>query len=276
MTFAEKIVRLRKSNRLSQEAFAQSLGITRQAVYKWECGDSYADAERLLLIRKLYGVSIDDLLVEEHEIRFEEKEPAKRHRTPASSAAKKAPQSPAPALTENTEDAPTSAADAAEEAVQTDRPQAGQQQTMSAGADVPVSEAEPTPEPAPAAAPQPLSAAATEEPDVEEPAFAAQERADEETGVKEGSAESEVLGRAIAEAAAEAAAVSDELTAQPAPDAQQKEPVPASAVQQQNQAAPTPKSQPASRPAAHTPAPQGKPKKHSLVDSIRSFFGLKK
>ena len=62
MTFQEKIVLLRKSRRLTQEAFARTLGVTRQSVYLWEKGLSYPEAGKLLEIRRLFGVSIDSLL----------------------------------------------------------------------------------------------------------------------------------------------------------------------------------------------------------------------
>ena len=62
MTFQEKIVLIRKSRRLTQEAFARMLGVTRQSVYLWEKGLSYPEASKLLEIRRLFGVSIDSLL----------------------------------------------------------------------------------------------------------------------------------------------------------------------------------------------------------------------
>lgn len=90
MTFAEKIVLLRKSKRLTQEAFARVLGVTRQAVYLWEKGLSYPEAGKLLELRRLFGVSIDSLLDDDLDlpaaVRFsspDEKAPVPRV-TPAS------------------------------------------------------------------------------------------------------------------------------------------------------------------------------------------------
>ena len=62
MTYSEKIVKLRKANGYSQEVFAKLVGVSRQAVYKWEAGQSYPEAEKLIEIKKLFGIKIDDLL----------------------------------------------------------------------------------------------------------------------------------------------------------------------------------------------------------------------
>ena len=43
MRFSEKLPKLRKNNNLSQEQLAEQLGVSRQAVSKWEAGNSYPD-----------------------------------------------------------------------------------------------------------------------------------------------------------------------------------------------------------------------------------------
>ena len=58
MTYSEKIVKLRKANGYSQEAFAKLVGVSRQAVYKWEAGQSYPEAEKLSEIKKLLGAEV--------------------------------------------------------------------------------------------------------------------------------------------------------------------------------------------------------------------------
>lgn len=46
MRFSEKLPKLRKNNNLSQEQLAEQLGVSRQAVSKWEAGNSYPDMEK--------------------------------------------------------------------------------------------------------------------------------------------------------------------------------------------------------------------------------------
>ncbi len=61
MTFAEKLVRLRKSSDFSQEDLADKLGVSRQTVYKWETGNALPDALNLKQISALVTVSMDGL-----------------------------------------------------------------------------------------------------------------------------------------------------------------------------------------------------------------------
>ena len=78
MTFHEKIVKLRKMKGLTQDDFASAVGVSRQAVYKWECGQSYPEAAKLIEIKMLFGISIDDLLDETYEVIVPEKKKRKR------------------------------------------------------------------------------------------------------------------------------------------------------------------------------------------------------
>lgn len=65
MKFNEKILTLRKQYHLSQEEFGDKVGVSRQSVYKWEAGQSYPDTEKLLLISRVFNVSVDYLLKDE-------------------------------------------------------------------------------------------------------------------------------------------------------------------------------------------------------------------
>ena len=59
--FRENLIRLRKMKGLTQEALAEKIGVTRQAIAKWEAGETIPDLERARLIADVMGVSLDDL-----------------------------------------------------------------------------------------------------------------------------------------------------------------------------------------------------------------------
>ncbi len=65
MKLQEKIYYCRKKAGLSQEALAERLGVSRQAVSKWETGDAVPELGKLSLLAKTFGVSADWLLSEE-------------------------------------------------------------------------------------------------------------------------------------------------------------------------------------------------------------------
>lgn len=67
MTFAEKLLLLRKSAALSQEELAEKLDVSRQAVSRWEMGAAMPDSLNLLEISRLFNVSADYLLRDEIE-----------------------------------------------------------------------------------------------------------------------------------------------------------------------------------------------------------------
>ncbi len=62
MILADKIIDLRKKNGWSQEELAEKLGVSRQAVSKWEGAQSVPDMTRVLQLSELFGVSTDYLL----------------------------------------------------------------------------------------------------------------------------------------------------------------------------------------------------------------------
>ena len=68
MEFCEKLVRLRKSKHMTQDDLADALHISRQAVYKWECGQSYPEAMKLVALKELFDISIDLLLDPSYEV----------------------------------------------------------------------------------------------------------------------------------------------------------------------------------------------------------------
>lgn len=67
MTFPEKLYTLRKSRGESQEQLAEALGVSRQAISKWETGAAFPETDKLLLISRRFGITIDSLLKDEEE-----------------------------------------------------------------------------------------------------------------------------------------------------------------------------------------------------------------
>lgn len=65
MILADKIINLRKKNGWSQEELAQQIGVSRQAVSKWEGAQSIPDMNKILLLSKVFNVSTDYLLKDE-------------------------------------------------------------------------------------------------------------------------------------------------------------------------------------------------------------------
>lgn len=59
--FKDNLVHLRKINQLTQEDVAAKAGVSRQAVAKWESGETIPDLDKCRLLAELFGVSLDDL-----------------------------------------------------------------------------------------------------------------------------------------------------------------------------------------------------------------------
>ena len=58
----DNLYTLRKKKGISQDEFAEGLGVSRQAVSKWERNEAYPDTENLIAISRFFDVSIDDLI----------------------------------------------------------------------------------------------------------------------------------------------------------------------------------------------------------------------
>lgn len=67
MTFGEKLQSLRKSKGMSQEQLAEQIAISRQAISKWELGESNPDLENIIQISNIFNVTTDYLLKDEQE-----------------------------------------------------------------------------------------------------------------------------------------------------------------------------------------------------------------
>lgn len=65
MKFSEKLQKLRKENKLSQEQLADKLDVSRQAVSKWESGQTYPEMDKLLTMCKIFNCTLDELTNDE-------------------------------------------------------------------------------------------------------------------------------------------------------------------------------------------------------------------
>ena len=59
---ANRLTELRKEHGYSQEELADKLGVSRQAVSKWERAEASPDTDNLIELARIYGVSLDELL----------------------------------------------------------------------------------------------------------------------------------------------------------------------------------------------------------------------
>ena len=62
MNFPQNLIELRTKKNLTQEQVADQLGISRQAVSKWEAGQSMPDVEKLIQLAGLFEISTDELI----------------------------------------------------------------------------------------------------------------------------------------------------------------------------------------------------------------------
>ncbi|MBQ2777645.1 MAG: helix-turn-helix domain-containing protein, partial [Peptococcaceae bacterium] len=67
MKLSDKLIALRKNAGMSQEELAEKLDVSRQAISRWENDSAKPDADHLLQISKLFGVTADYLLNEAYE-----------------------------------------------------------------------------------------------------------------------------------------------------------------------------------------------------------------
>lgn len=72
MDFSEKMQSYRKQRGLSQEKLAEIIGVSRQAVSKWESGQSYPEMDKLIALSELFHVTLDHLVKDGSERQEEE------------------------------------------------------------------------------------------------------------------------------------------------------------------------------------------------------------
>ena len=89
---AQRLADLRRSRALAKKGLARKLGLSRQAVSKWERAESSPDTENLISLAKLYGVSLDELLNPsdeiEDDIEFENEDRARQREAEAAERAR--------------------------------------------------------------------------------------------------------------------------------------------------------------------------------------------
>lgn len=73
MNFSEQIKKLRKDNNLTQQEMADKLTISRQAVSNWENNKNLPDIEMLIIISQVFHISLDELILGEHNRNIAEK-----------------------------------------------------------------------------------------------------------------------------------------------------------------------------------------------------------
>lgn len=62
MKFCDKLPKLRKQNNITQEQLADKMGVSRQAVSKWEQGISIPDMDKMIQLCNILNCTLEDLL----------------------------------------------------------------------------------------------------------------------------------------------------------------------------------------------------------------------
>ncbi len=80
MTLGQKIVQLRTKLNISQEQLAETLGVSRQSVSKWEMDQALPQIDKVLQLADIFNVSTDELLQDKIELKCNEKEKSKKNK----------------------------------------------------------------------------------------------------------------------------------------------------------------------------------------------------
>ena len=65
MKFGDNLRNLRKVKNLSQEKLAEKVGVSRQSISKWECGEAYPEMDNILILCKIFNCKLNDLVHED-------------------------------------------------------------------------------------------------------------------------------------------------------------------------------------------------------------------
>lgn len=80
MTLREKLIVLRDKAGITQMSLAHQLGVSRQAVTRWESGDTAPSMDKLKALAKIYDVSLDWLCSDADEMEGRDKQPTKKQK----------------------------------------------------------------------------------------------------------------------------------------------------------------------------------------------------
>lgn len=81
MTLGSKLAKLRKENNYTQEQLADVLGVSRQAISKWESNAAYPETDKLIRICRLFHCTTDYLLLNEDEVSMDTEQSDVVHQT---------------------------------------------------------------------------------------------------------------------------------------------------------------------------------------------------
>ena len=76
MDFGEKLKDIRKKEGMSQEQLAEKIGVSRQAITKWETGRGLPDVENMVILAEIFKMTLDELVLQEKKL--QEKKAAER------------------------------------------------------------------------------------------------------------------------------------------------------------------------------------------------------
>lgn len=100
---ANRLVNLRKEKGFSQEQLAEKIGVSRQAVSKWERSEASPDTDNLIMLARLYEVSLDELLRTEDEIPKPEAQTEQNEEIPPENESEEKEETSEPSTEEATE-----------------------------------------------------------------------------------------------------------------------------------------------------------------------------
>lgn len=96
MTLGQNIQALRHTAGLSQEGLGEKLGVSRQAISKWEADGAVPEVDKLIALSRLFGVSLHDLLQVEETGREEPGDRVEQAEQPPEEGAENPPENEAP------------------------------------------------------------------------------------------------------------------------------------------------------------------------------------